>query len=289
MKIKIPHNYCSLSVNQIQMLKKSIREKNKTQKIRIKSKTQVTKYIKNLFEEQKNKKSIIPLNIYQVWHNKTELPKSVKESIELLKTQNPEFTHYLFDEKECRDFLKNNFSKEILNTYDAIVPHALKADLWRYCFLYKNGGIYLDSKYYCINGFKFILLTDKEYFCKDIDHSLGGIYNAIIICKPKNKILLKSIKQLVKNVKNEYYGSAPHCPTGPGMLKSFFTQDQLDNLELTHEFVNDNLRFIKLNDYRILKYHENYKNEKAQKNDHWTNYWKSKTMYKNKTKKNVKL
>ena len=63
MKIKIPHNYCSLSVNQIQMLKKSIREKNKTQKIRIKSKTQVTKYIKNLFEEQKNKKSIIPLNM----------------------------------------------------------------------------------------------------------------------------------------------------------------------------------------------------------------------------------
>ena len=149
-----------------------------------------------------------------------------------------------------------------------------------YCFLYKNGGIYLDSKYYCINGFNFILLTDKEYFCKDIDHSLGGIYNAIIICKPKNKILLKSIKQLVKNVKNEYYGSAPHCPTGPGMLKSFFTQQQLDNLELTHEFINDNLRFINLNNYRILKYHENYKNEKAQKNDHWTTYWKTKTMYK---------
>ena len=117
MKIKIPHNYCSLSVNQIQTIKKNIRQKQKTQKIRIKTKTQVTKYIKNLFEEQKNKKSIIPLNIYQVWHNKTELPKSVKESIELLKTQNPEFTHYLFDEKECRDFLKNNFSKEILNTY----------------------------------------------------------------------------------------------------------------------------------------------------------------------------
>ena len=118
MKIKIPHNYCSLSVNQIQTIKKNIRQKqktqkirikSKTQKIRIKSKTQVTKYIKNLFEEQKNKKSIIPLNIYQVWHNKTELPKSVKESIELLKTQNPEFTHYLFDEKESnqRDSVKS--------------------------------------------------------------------------------------------------------------------------------------------------------------------------------------
>jgi mannosyltransferase OCH1-like enzyme len=280
MKIKIPYKSCNLSSKQIETIKRKIRQKQKTQKIKTKPKSQVTKYIKQLFEKQKNKTPIIPLNIYQVWHDKSKLPKSVKESIELLKKQNPEFTHYLFDEKECRDFLKNNFSKQILNTYDALIPHALKADLWRYCFLYKNGGIYLDSKYYCINGFNFILLTDKEYFCKDIDHSLGGIYNAIIICKPKNKILLKGIKQVVKNVKNKYYGPTAHCPTGPGMLKSFFTQQQLDNLELTHEFINDNLRFINLNNYRILKYHENYKNEKAQKTDHWTTYWKTKTMYK---------
>ena len=39
MKIKIPHNYCSLSVNQIQTIKKNIRQKQKTQKIRIKSKS----------------------------------------------------------------------------------------------------------------------------------------------------------------------------------------------------------------------------------------------------------
>jgi mannosyltransferase OCH1-like enzyme len=288
MKIKNPYNSCKLSSKQL----KTIREKQKTQKqkqkIKVKSKTQVTKYIKQLFEKQKNKQSVIPLNIYQVWHSKTELPKSVKESIELVKKQNPEFTHYLFDEKECRDFLKKNFSKQILNTYDKMIPHALKADLWRYCFLYKNGGIYLDSKYYCMNGFKFILLTDKEYFCRDVDLSLGGIYNAILICKPKNKILLKAIKQVVKNVKNEYYGPAFHCPTGPGMLKSFFTQTQLDNLELTHEFVNDKLRFIKLDDYRILKYHENYTNEKTQKNNHWTIHWKNRTMYKNKTKKTNK-
>ena len=294
MKIKIPYKSCKLSPKKIETIKKKIRENQKTQKNKIKTKSQVRKYIKKLFEKQKNKKPIIPLNIYQVWHSKTELPGSVKESIEILKKQNPEFTHHLFDEKECRDYLKNNFPKEILNTYDTIIPHALKADLWRYCFLYKNGGIYLDSKYYGMSGFKFILLTDKEYFCKDIDHSLGGIYNAILICKPKNKILLKAIKEVVKNVKNKYYGPSAHCPTGPGMLKSFFSQEQLDNLELKHEFINDNLRYINLNDYRILKYHEDYKNEKEQKNNHWTIYWKSKTMYKtknktkNKTKKNIK-
>lgn len=281
MKIKIPSKSCSLTKKNIATIKKQIRQHNKTQKRTNKTTSQTVKYIKQLFEKQNKKKSVIPLNIYQVWHNKSELPDSVKESIELLKEQNPEFTHYLFDETECRDFIKNNYSKKILNTYDSIVPHAIKADLWRYCYIYKHGGIYLDVKYYCINGFKLILLTDKEYFCKDIEHSLNGIYNAILICKPKNKIILKSIKQVVKNVANKYYGPSGHCVTGPLMMKNFFTEEQINNMELTHEFVNDTTRFIDLNNYRILKYHEKYANEKAQqKNNHWTFYWKNKKLYK---------
>ena len=245
MKIKIPHNFCSLSVNQIQTIKKNIRQKQKTQKIRIKSKTQVTKYIKNLFEEQKNKKSIIPLNIYQVWHNKTELTKSVKESIELLKTQNPEFTHYLFDEKECRDFLKNNFSKEILNTYDAIVPHALKADLWRYCFLYKNGGIYLDSKYYGMSGFKFILLTEELSFIPD---NVLNCCEVINMARPtkiayekccKNKIPAELKIENITNIKNLHIN----------INELMYPHKIICNKILKEMIDINNLKFLKFRDY----------------------------------------
>ena len=281
MKIKIPVNPCIKTPKQISTLKARIRENNKTRKNKkSKTKPQTIKYIKQLFEKQKTKESVIPLNIYQVWHDKTKLPESVRESIDLLKKQNPEFTHYLFDEKECREFIEKNYSKRILNVYDSIVPHAIKADSWRYCYMYKYGGIYLDTKYYCINGFKLILLTDKEYFCRDIEHSLYGIYNAILICKPNNKIMYKTIQETVKNVERKYYGSAGHCATGPLMMKKFFTMKQIHNFELTHEFVNDSLRFIDLNNYRVLKYHENYKNEKEQKTNHWKTYWLNKTMYK---------
>ena len=184
-----------------------IRRKIKTKKIKYKTKPEITKFIEDLSNEKMDKPKIIPQLITQVWHDKSNIPKSVKESIKKLKHDNPEFKHTLFDEKECREFIKNNYSKTILNTYDNIIPHAIKADLFRYCYLYKHGGIYLDCKYYCINNFKFIYLLDREYFCKDIDTSFGGIYNALIICKPKNKILLKTISKLVENVKNKYYGS----------------------------------------------------------------------------------
>jgi hypothetical protein len=65
--------------------------------------------------------------------------------------------------------------------------------------MYTLGGVYIDSKYTGMHGFKFIYLTDREYFCRDIKEADSGIYNAFMICKPGNKKLLQSIKQFVKN------------------------------------------------------------------------------------------
>ena len=92
--------------------------------------------------------------------------------------------------------------------------------------------------------------------------------------------MYKCIQETVKNVERKYYGSAGHCPTGPLMMKKLFTTKQINNFELTHEFVSDTSRFINLNNYRVLKYHEQYKNEKGQQTNHWKTYWLNRTMYK---------
>jgi len=57
--------------------------------------------------------------------------------------------------KPCRAYLKQNFPKRVVKAFDK-VPYALKMDIWRYCILYKKDGVYLDSKYYGINGIIFI-------------------------------------------------------------------------------------------------------------------------------------
>jgi mannosyltransferase OCH1-like enzyme len=222
---------------------------------------------------------VIPLHIYQVWHDLKEMPTSVKESIELIKEQNPEFEHHLYDEGMCRKFIQDNFPKKVVDAYDSIVPHAIKADLWRYCIMYKMGGIYLDSKYYGVEKFKFIYLTGKEYFCKDVPWSFSGIYNAILICKPKNKIILKCIDKIVENTEKKYYGSTPCC-IGPLMMRSFFTNKQIDALELEFEVINKIKRFIVYKGHRILKYNEDYRKETAQSSKHWSKYWEKRQLYK---------
>ena len=245
---------------------RKLRFKNRTRRI----------YHATPFNKLVPKEKVIPLHIYQVWHD-TNLPSSVRESINLIKEQNPEFEHHLYDEVKCRKFIDDHFPKKVLHAYDEI-PYAIKADLWRYCILYVKGGIYLDSKYYGIEGFKLIHLTDKEYFCKDSSLSFSGIYNAILICKPRNKIMLQCIHKVLQNVENKYYGSTPWC-IGPLMVRSFFTTLQFNKLELKLDFQNNKKLYIVYQGHRILKYNEKYNVEKAQNSEHWIQYWKQGNLY----------
>ena len=99
--------------------------------------------------------SVIPLNIFQTWHTKL-LPKYMYDTVLTIKRMNPRFTHYLFDDSDCERFIATHFKADVLNAFRSLIPGAYKADLWRYCVLFINGGIYLDIKYKPINNFRFI-------------------------------------------------------------------------------------------------------------------------------------
>jgi mannosyltransferase OCH1-like enzyme len=173
--------------------------------------------------------SIIPLNLFTCWHTK-ELPPLMNNNYQELVNINTEFNHFLYDENDCREFIKKHFDNDVFESYNKLIPCSYKSDLWRFCILYIKGGIYLDIKYNCSNGFKFIALTENEYFVKDRPEDC--VYTALIVCKPNNEILLKCINQIVQNVKNKYYGDNPLYPTGPGLLGKFFTNDEKNKMNL---------------------------------------------------------
>ena len=188
---------------------------------------------------------IIPANLFQTWHSKN-LPPLMANAVAKLREINPRFNYQLYDDNDCREFIKNNFDENILNAYDGLIPGAYKADLWRYCILFKKGGIYLDIKYIPANGFKLINLLEKEHFCLDVDNN--GIYNAIIVAKPGNNILLKAINQIAINVKEKYYGETFLYPTGPGLLAQYFSREEKNNINLKHECrISLNFRYILYN------------------------------------------
>ncbi len=85
--------------------------------------------------------SVIPCHLYTCWHTK-EIPPLMKENYDILVRDNPEIQVHLYDENECRAFIKLHFDQTVVDAYDALIPCSYKADLWRYCVLYTHGGIH---------------------------------------------------------------------------------------------------------------------------------------------------
>ena len=238
--------------------------------------------------EESNSNQAIPLKLWQTWHTK-QLSPAMKVCINELKENNPEFEHYLYDIYECREFIYANFGKQVGLAYDSLIPLAYKSDLWRLCVLYIYGGIYLDCKYKCINGFKLITLTDQEHFCEDrfkkvianipMDkRTFIPIYNAIIVSPPKNNKLLAVIYQIVDNVKNKYYGYTALYPTGPALLGLIFNEFKDVNISLKF-MVNEKIIY---NEIEILEQYQTYREEQLASNiEHYNNLWAKKQVYQN--------
>jgi mannosyltransferase OCH1-like enzyme len=229
---------------------------------------------------------ILPLTIYQTWHTKN-LPPKMKNTVELLKKQNPRFKHYLYDDNDCREFIKENFPSNVLNAYDSLIPGAYKADLWRLCILYKNGGIYMDIKFSCVNGFKLIELTENEHFVLDRPQCFNTpkpIYNALMACRKNNPFLLLAINRIVENVKNKYYGYNALYPTGPGMFSELLMSNNYNiNIDLFHH--EDNKYLIYKNRFVISIIYPEYKDDqnklyKTINKTHYTYLWLEKKIYK---------
>ncbi len=134
---------------------------------------------------------------------------------------NPSFSIIWFNNKNCDNFIRKMYDKNVFNTYVKLKPGAYKADLWRLCVLYRYGGVYVDAfatPYIsiqkmiknCINkgGKKFISVLDSK-------SSGGGIHNGFMITEPRHPFIKQAIKDIIKNVKENYYGENPLDVTGP--------------------------------------------------------------------------
>jgi mannosyltransferase OCH1-like enzyme len=226
-------------------------------------------------------KPVIPLNIFQTWTSK-DLPPNMLQNVISIKKDNPEFNYCFFDDNDCETFIEKNYPPDVLKSFQTLIPGAYKADLWRYCVLYKMGGIYLDIKYNTVKPFRLIHLTDREHWVLDLNKK--GIFNAIMVCKPGNPILLKAIDQIVKNVKARFYGNSTLEPTGPLLLANYFPNEVKRRLPIRLEsgykgFHHDCV--ITWNHVPIISMYKGYLDERSfMGKKHYEELWKERNVYK---------
>lgn len=224
-------------------------------------------------------KKVIPSHVYQTWSTK-DVPKYMKKTIDHNKEQNPDFTFHLYDDNECRDFIKQHYNADVLGAYDVLKPGAYKADLWRYCILYMYGGIYMDVKIKLLFNVSLSELIYSEHYVKDIDGPFVtfGIYNAFMVHEPRSPILFKLIQQIVLNVKEKYYGESPLSITGPELFGKMYENMGL-NMGLIDIIHLPNGKMSYKNKIIGVMYPQ-YREEQNGKNVlHYSEMWKLKVVY----------
>ena len=246
-------------------------DRGETKKVNVKSTNSIPKVIyKTGIDDYRN----IPGDVYNVF----------RETIKL----NPEFKIKYYSDKDSRDFIKNNFESEILLTYDKLIPGAYKADLFRYCILYKNGGIYSDLTQRFTMPFNKLIHLEKDnlYLVKDIEHykingdgSSKGIQISFMASRPGNEIFLKAVKQIVKNVNDKFYGDNPLHPTGPTLFYNIlqdYKGDYKVKLKETgkNKIVNSNGETV------IISKINNHQSVILRNRDHYTTLWRNRRIYK---------
>jgi mannosyltransferase OCH1-like enzyme len=141
-------------------------------------------------------------------------PKLVKAMTSWLKYSNT-FNYMFYNNTMCDDFIKNNFDEKIYKAYSMLPIAVMKADLWRYCVIYKYGGIYADTDTVClynpsifINDSLLTLVPENE------THLCQWVFSS-----PANSPILKSVIDLsVERILNTPIKGEHiiHYLTGPG-------------------------------------------------------------------------
>lgn len=147
------------------------------------------------------------------------------------KRLNPDFEIKLYDDEMCKQFLHDTYGQLYCDIFDFLKDGPIKADFWRICILYANGGVYsdIDNKPLVgINdfvepGIDFVTCSSASNF-----HPYIFTFNPnLIICSKGNEIIKRSIDWYI----NKYNNKDPYVYWNYSVVQSFTDIMHIDNFK----------------------------------------------------------
>lgn len=159
----------------------------------------------------------IPKVIYQTWKTK-DLHENCIKIRDNIQKLNPDYEMKLYDDEDIDAFIKNNFDDYTYSCYSKLNVGAGKADFWRYCILYKNGGVYLDMDAVILRPLDELIEENDQ--CIITREGTPVCNNWIMIFEKEHPILLKTINNCCYNITNKTSNDICYLtgPAGPFTL-----------------------------------------------------------------------
>lgn len=220
----------------------------------------------------------IPFIVHQTFYT-TNLPLKMFNIIQNNKKICPNYTFLFYDDDQCEQFIKTNFDEK---TYSAFMKlnkeyGAMKADFFRYCVLYKRGGVYLDIKSIILKPLYTIIKPD-DICILDIPRNNLEPWRKkcptyeqwLLMFTPGHPYLKKMIDQMVTNIEKNYEPQIPGYPflnskqkilqlTGPDEFTRAINSCIAENNFMLHRSINYNNYFMRCSgDYLQMYKHKKH-------------------------------
>ena len=154
---------------------------------------------------------VIPNTIFQ-----TSIEKPEKYVIDKIIKSCPDWTYKHFNDEEIISFFNENYIeefKDIVKKFNNMPTGAHKADLFRYYYLYLNGGVFLDSDAMLEVNIEDIVQDYDFFSVKAMFYNKnfkdGILFQGFLGCTPKNYIIYNALQNAyhidVEKLRNSYH------------------------------------------------------------------------------------
>ena len=171
-----------------------------------------------------HRRAVVPKILHAIGRDE-EAPRHLR----VIAQENPSYTLHYSNDETGLEFIRSNCGEEAALAYECIKPPAFRADLYRFCATFSQGGVYLDTDVLPLVKLEemfskcssFTLGYDQAQKKVDIDHI--GMQMKIIAGRPNNNISKCMISAIVQHVrKRKQFTKDTLGFSGPQLLRKCY-------------------------------------------------------------------
>ena len=152
---------------------------------------------------------LIPRIVHQTWYEPLEPDKYPNMSRLQQSWKQSGWTHKFYDDAAAAAFLQEHFPPAVLEAYDAIQPGAFKADLFRYCVLLIQGGVYADMDVLLETNLEEAIEPNVGFITPMDEPGIkvgqqACLWNGFMAVAPGHPFVAKTIELVVNNIRNRF-------------------------------------------------------------------------------------
>jgi mannosyltransferase OCH1-like enzyme len=165
---------------------------------------------------------MIPNNIILTYKN-DNIPSYVFSNIKRL---NPDKEILFFTDEDVVKFLSKEYGSSHVDFFHSIKLGCIKADFFRYCYLWKYGGYYSDVDIEHVVPISSYIQKNIEFFSVNSGACKNTTFQALLFCEPNHPIINDCILDLMnpQSATNTFYFATGHMYKN---IRNFLSIDEI--------------------------------------------------------------